>query len=439
MKRMKRIVSVLVAVFIFATQGIHAEAATAAPESPAAWAIWDVQMAYTYGLGNTDSYMNYGSEVQGSQLLTVAASFEEKFTITDDTKVAEEDTLSRGEVIKELFDMINLTLKLDASSKPVAEEALAYFVDNGLIKGRSNNDYALDQPCTQQEMLAFSRRAYDYLIYQLNLEATGAFWKVSDADNTVYLLGSIHVTDGSVYPMSKEILNAFTDADALVVEANILVTKEEDMAYVQQKMMIEGDGTIDQLLSKEVYDAYVAMVQPLGVAPEVYNKLKPWYAAMLLQSVQLTTSYSAMGIDMYFLSMANGLKPIVELEGVKFQIDMFDSFTKELQEAYLQGVMEGEEDSDDIIGLMLADWKAGNVEDLEEMIFSEVGVTATEKEFEEKLWVTRNANMLKNVKLMLTEDAENDFFVVVGAGHMLNDDGIVAGLRALGYTVEQVK
>ncbi len=40
---------------------------------------------------------------------------------------------------------------------------------------------------------------------------------------------------------------------------------------------------------------------------------------------------------------------------------------------------------------------------------------------------------------MLQEDTENDYFVIVGAGHMLNYNGIVELLIKAGFTVEQVK
>lgn len=440
MRRIRSFVSILLVIFLLPTQGIYAEEALTTNEVPSGWARWDVQMAYTYGLGNVDTYKKYTDEILGNQFLVVEASFESKFVVTDETKIEATSEVTRGDVIKELYDIIQLSLKTSELSA-TSEAALTYFVENGLIKGRANGDYALDQACTQEEMLVFAKRAYDYLIYALDLEAKGAFWKVSDEDNTVYLLGSIHLTDGSVYPMSKEILQAFDESDALVVEANILVPNPDDTTYIQQKMMIEGDGTIDQLISKETYDAYVAFVQPLGVAPEVYNKLKPWYGAMLVQSVQMSNaSYNAtMGIDLYFLSMAYQLKPIVELEGIKFQIDLFDSFTPELQESYLQGVLESEESTEEVMTALLSNWAEGDVKELEALIFPEEATTDIDKEFNSKLIDVRNENMLDQVEMMLTQDTEKDYFVVVGAGHMVNDNGLVQGLIDLGYTVEQVK
>lgn len=439
MKKINKVISILIAMVILTSVSIYGEE-TQVAETPSIWAIWDVQMSNTYGLGDMDSYNNYKDTVKGSEFLTIQSSFETKFEVIDENKVMDDSSLTRGEVIKELYDIIGLALDINASEIS-NEDALNYFVDNELIAGRSNGDYALNKKCTKEEMFVFSKRVYDYLIYSLNLDSKGMFWEVSDEDNTVYLLGSVHVTDGSVYPMNKYILDSFINSDFLVVEANILEPKAEDMLYIQEKMMLQEGTTIDELISKETYDAYVESVSVTGIAPEIYNSLKPWYAAMLIQNLSMAKAdYSgSLGIDIYFLSMAYNWKPIVELEGIKYQIDMFDSFSKELQEAYLLGVLEGEDSTQETMDDMLLKWKNGDAKGLEELVFSTEATSGVDKEFNEKLWDIRNANMVESIEEYLSTDSENDYFVVVGAGHMLNHNGIVSGLIDLGYTVEQVK
>ena len=103
-------------------------------------------------------------------------------------------------------------------------------------------------------------------------------------------------------------------------------------------------------LQPETYEAYEKAVSALGYfKPEVYNKFKPWYAALLLQNIQLSSaSYVAnLGVDFAFLAEASNKKPIVELEGTKFLLDMFNGFSKELQEQFLIGVLaSGEKQAD---------------------------------------------------------------------------------------------
>ncbi len=447
MKKFSKVLLIMGLIMMIMSQSVMADSSTVSSEvkraeSPSAWAIWDIQMSNVYNLGTIENYKNYTNVVISDQFLAIEESFESRFNVTDESKLSKDVNITRGNVVEEFYDIIQATLELENLDGDTKNEALTYFIDQGLINGRGNDNYALEDECTNQEMLVLAKRVYDHLIYSLELDAKGAFWTVNDEDNTVYLLGSIHATDGSVYPMSKEILDAFNSSSALAVEANILSPSQEDTAYIQQIMMLEGDTTIDQLISEDTYKKYVEILSPYGIAPEVYNKLKPWYGAMVVQNLQMANqSYNAaMGVDLYFLSMATGRKSIIELEGIKYQIDMFDSFSAELQEGYLMSVLEGEEASNDLMGQMLKDWKSGDMEDLEQLVFAETEEESElEKEFNEKLWDVRNAHMVEKVLDMLEQDSENDYFLVVGAGHMLNDNGIVESLRNLGYEVEQVK
>ena len=46
-------------------------------------------------------------------------------------------------------------------------------------------------------------------------------WQVSSEQATVYLMGSIHFADKSFYPLRKEIEEAYSRSNALVVEMDI--------------------------------------------------------------------------------------------------------------------------------------------------------------------------------------------------------------------------
>ena len=413
-------------------------------DAPSQWALFDVQMANVYKLGGQANYQQFLEQASGAHLSDVQESLFKAFEVTGKALDNSNSSIARKDVIQGLYYTIQEIIaakKALPKQENSIENALKYFVEKELINGKLNGSYALEDPSSKQELLIFAKRIYEDLVYTLDMDSKGAFWKVSDEDNTVYLLGSIHVTDGSVYPMSKSIMNAYSDSEVLAAEANIL-SIQQDVAYIQQKIMLEGAATIDQIIAKETYDAYVKVVQPLGIAPEVYTKLKPWYAAMLLQSVQIAnTSYQAsLGIDLYFLSKVQAKKPIVELEGTRFQIDMFDSFSTELQEQYLLDVLNGEEtDTKEAIGKIVSTWKTGKTDELEQLLFSKKPASDIEKELDDKIWQTRNNNMSDKVLKMLREDSKNDYFVVVGAGHMLNDTGIVKQLLNKGYKVEQIK
>ena len=85
-------------------------------------------------------------------------------------------------------------------------------------------------------------------------------------------------------------------------------------------------------------------------------------------------------------------------------------------------------------------WKSGDAEQLgnwsKAMTMEEMKVY---KSLIIKMWEERDNNMTKKVKEYLN-DSENTYFVVVGAGHMFGDTGIITQLEKEGiYEITQIK
>ena len=444
MKFMKKLVVVCLISSMVMSQAVSAEEATATtaaqPEAPSNWAAWDVQMLSVYGIGNAQTFTGYKEVVSLEQFKVLHDGLLTSFEVSDEL---DEDLseLTRGDVVREFYDIMNEALMLSENEVITVEEVIKYFVDEKLMNGRTNGDYALDSSISNEEMIVFTKRVFDHMTYKLDKDITGTFWTVSDENNTVYLLGSVHATDGSVYPLNDEIMAGFADSAAIAVEANTLVLSPEDVAYIQQLMMLEEGVTIDQVISEEVYTKYETKAIELGLTADVYNKLKPWYASIVLSNAFLASNNlsGSLGIDTYFQYLAYGSKPIMEIEGMKYQFDMLNGFNEEQAESMLAESLSEDEASSELLELIMTNWKSGNIEELNEGLFAEEAVTESEKEVAEAIWGTRNKHMSEYIVELLEADTDDNYFVIVGAGHYLNDDGIVAELEALGYVVEQSK
>ncbi|WP_010246148.1 TraB/GumN family protein [Acetivibrio cellulolyticus] len=461
------------------------EQVSSAADQPSSWASEGIKWSKVYGLATDDMQKNYTSSVTREELYSVCESVYEKVTgdqvVTADVKSPFSDTNSdavlkacaagilngsgkfepqkeatRLDMVTVIYNVIkaaqpdfdfNTSAELafkDAKTIPEgSRDIVKYAVYKGILKGRSNDTLDLRSSCSRQELIVFAKNAYEFIIYEEGRDSKGAFWKVSDKDSSVYLLGSIHVADWSMYPLSKDILNAYDKADFLAVEANI--TNEQEVAmYMLQKALYKDDNTLYKNVPKEVYDRFVEAIKPYGIKPEFYNKFKPWYAALLVQNLQITENSLSgeLGIDMFFLEKAAGQKDILEIEGAKFQVDLFDSFSNELQVEYLAGALapddEAQEEAMDTLDDMIMSWKTGDTQGLEKLVKSEEAETSAMKEFNEKLWNSRDTNMAEKVKGYLADPEGKTYFVVVGAGHMVGKTGIVAQLGGE-YEIEQIK
>lgn len=453
-------------------------------KEPSAWAVESVEWSKIYGLAPEDMYKDYNSKVTKSELYSICVSFYEAATeqaiIPSDKSLfggtGEEAVLKAYSIglIKETdkfepqrevtrLDMVTCTYETIKAAKPGLDfqtdivltytdansipkeslDAVKYVVSKGILKGR--NEYVLDLEslCSRQELIVFLKNAYEFVRYESGKYSKGAFWKVSDEDSCVYLLGSIHIADSSMYPLSKEILKAYEEADYLAVEANV-ANEQEVSLYMMEKAYYTDDNTLYKNVPKEVYNRFVEVIEPYGVKPEIYNKFKPWYAALLVQNLLYAQNSLSgdIGIDMVLLEKARDKKEILEIEGVKFQVDLFDSFSTELQVEFLASSLasdsETQNKSVDTLNDMINCWKSGDTEGLEKLLVSSEYESDTGKEFNEKLFISRNDNMVQKVKSYLADPKRKTYLVVVGAGHMLGETGIVAQLNGE-YEIVQIK
>ncbi|HEX2945066.1 MAG TPA: TraB/GumN family protein [Clostridia bacterium] len=449
--------------------------AAAPAEQPSAWAFDGVNWSAIYGLASQNMFTKYASAVTREELYAVACNLYQRITgkaiiplekspfsdadsqgvkaaaaigiLKGDGKLEPGQPITRDEmadVVYEALKAAKINLEQDNSANG-APDPIKYFVSENLLQGRGVNRLELDKPCTRQELMVFVRRVYEFTVYETGKDSKGLLWKASDEDSSVYLLGSIHLADPSLYPLSKNILNAFDKSDYLVEEID-LTKQAEGVQYMQQKMMYAGDETLDKNVPKDLYDKFAKTVEPLGLKPEVYNKFEPWYAAMLVQSIQAAqSSYVAnLGVDIYFTSKAINNKPLKEIEGLKFQVDLFDSLPKEMQVWYFGSSFatnsEGQPQGPDVINALLSAWKSGDSATVEKFVAGdESKMTAVEKEFNQIFWTSRNNNMYEKTKGYLADPEKKTYFIVVGAGHMEGKTGIVTQLKANGFKVEQIK
>jgi uncharacterized protein YbaP (TraB family) len=80
------------------------------------------------------------------------------------------------------------------------------------------------------------------------------FWKVSDDNSSVWLLGSVHFADSTFYPLDAVIDSAFEKADELAVEINLSDDDvNEDVAQQTMRRGILPPGkTLDAVLPRAV-------------------------------------------------------------------------------------------------------------------------------------------------------------------------------------------
>jgi uncharacterized protein YbaP (TraB family) len=263
-------------------------------------------------------------------------------------------------------------------------------------------------------------------------------WKVQSKTSTLYLLGSIHFLKQENYPLNPGIEKAFAQSNSLVVEADI----SDPGKFNSDKMLLSAvypeNDSLENHISRETYEFVKKEAGKLGMPPELIARQKPWFLALTLEALQLMKLGfdPAYGIDAYFLSKAQGSKKILELEGVNEQLNLLSSFSDKDQELFLVYTLRdlnilGNETT----GLIKA-WSTGNANGIESIITRTVREDRRLEPIFKRLLDDRNKGMVSTIEGYLK--TRETYFVVVGAGHLVGDNGIVRMLKEKGYSVEQI-
>jgi uncharacterized protein YbaP (TraB family) len=261
------------------------------------------------------------------------------------------------------------------------------------------------------------------------------FWKVSSADKVAWLLGSIHLGSKGMYPLPKEMEDAFERSTALLVEIDI---NHVDMGKMQmlvfQTGLYGGDETLWDHVSPETRRRLEAFCEKYGLPAMAMSKMKPWAAAMMISTIPLMKSGMEMslGIDKHFLDKAEkAAKRVVEIESADEQMKLVSGITAEMLEKSVAA--SAKQDPEEYGKRLQQTWISGDTGQMEKIMREQ---TSDAVEFAKAMVEDRNQHMADVAEKFLK--GKEQAFVVVGAGHMVGPGGMVRLLEKRGYKVEQV-
>ena len=167
----------------------------------------------------------------------------------------------------------------------------------------------------------------------------------------------------------------------------------------------------------------------------VFVGFKPWFIAVTLTTLELhRLGFSPLnGIDAHYYGRARSdEKEIGFLEPIDYQLDLLGNMNPDDQTAFLGQTLEDLEIAGEMADDMMAYWQKGQADRLYALLF---------KSFEEypaikdRLLLQRNKDWAKKIETMLGEP--ENIFIVVGAGHLVGPQSVVAFLKQKGYKVRQ--
>ncbi len=287
-------------------------------------------------------------------------------------------------------------------------------------------------------------------------QITPLMYKVTKegSDNVMYLFGSMHTVNFDDFDLPKYVMDAYKESDYLAVEVDInkYMEDEEKIQQLAMDMMYMDGTTIKDHIDEELYTKIINFLKEKKLYNQAYESFKLYGIESLITS-QVTKDAGLNendGIDTYLLDLAKKEnKEILEVETFDFQMKLlFEAPDKYYEISILSSIDEYEKSVNSLKELYSA-WKKGDVEALEKLT---KGDEVTEEDIEKykltqeemKEIETFSNAMLKDRNVGMKNKFNEYFngnkkvFYMVGAAHLIGDDGLASLLEKEGYKVTRV-
>lgn len=279
----------------------------------------------------------------------------------------------------------------------------------------------------------------------LSLSATAAspdsgkhfLWKVSKGDTVIYVAGSIHVLRKSDYPLPDAMESTFKTSAGLVEEIDLTRFDPESAQLQMMQMGSYPQGhSLKTDLPAELYGRVTALAQEQKVDMEMLDPMRPWLTSIVLLDNQLVRKGfdPTTGVDIHFADEAEAAhKPVMGLESASFQLGMLAKLPEKAQEAMLLQSLSDASNTDQEMEAMMDAWHRGDTTVLAKEQQEEFGPYP---DIYQAVLVQRNRSWIPQIEKLAASGKQ--YFVVVGALHLVGPDGVLASLEKDGYKIEQL-
>lgn len=262
-------------------------------------------------------------------------------------------------------------------------------------------------------------------------------WQVKGQHNSVYLIGSVHVLSQEQYPLPHVFDRVYERSNVVAFEVRLdSLNDAQTQIFLSRYGVFNNDSTLQMALGDSVYAMAHKACTKMGLHIMMFKKMRPWLFSLSLMQFKLRQMHfePGLGIEQYFFRKAkNDKKSILGVETVNFQLNLLRQFSNlEQKQLVLQTIDELQNFEEEMHQLVMA-WQQGNAVQLDSLLnasFSEF------PQIYDKLVVQRNQNWFRKIEKFLQQ--EKPYLIIVGAGHLVGEQGLVRMLQKAGYSVKQL-
>jgi uncharacterized protein YbaP (TraB family) len=264
-----------------------------------------------------------------------------------------------------------------------------------------------------------------------------ALWKVSGGESNIYIFGSVHALKPGTVWLSDDLHQKITSATAVYMEVSAEEQQPEVlMRLIRQYGLLPQGDSLKKHLPDTIYVKLGAALGQLGLPAAAYDYFKPWTADMIYTASKFgQAGYSpTAGVEATIIGLAKaGHVPVEGLETAEFQIALLSSLTEPEVIEMLKDDLADKDQVAALMGRLTHSWSSGDINDLATYFTKDNGA---DPELRKKMFTDRNASWVGKIRAIM--DKPGNYVVVVGAGHLVGQESLIALLQKAGVTVERV-
>jgi len=267
--------------------------------------------------------------------------------------------------------------------------------------------------------------------------AAPPFWAVRDADSTLYLFGTMHVLTPEAAWRTPAFDKAVKDSAALWFEMDSQIAAAE-IARLMLELGVDRQTPLADKIPAKTMAALREALKGQPALARTAEYLQPWAAAMIVQVLPMLEAGMQLqaGADsaLTLEGKAAG-KTLRYFETPEAQLRFFADLPAEVQVQFLEDSLDQADASEADQLAMQTAWIDGDLDRLAPEILDQM--RTQRPALYDALVRRRNAAW---VSVLETEMAgQGTAMVNVGALHMVGEDGLVAQLKARGFTVDRLQ
>jgi hypothetical protein len=262
-------------------------------------------------------------------------------------------------------------------------------------------------------------------------------WKVSKDGNRLFVGGTIHVLSQADYPLPAAFEAAYQQAALVVLETDLQQMKAPATQQKLLQTMLYTDGrTLQQALNRQTFAELEQYLAGRGMPITAFQRFKPGLLALTLTMIELQRlGLGEAGVDaVYHAKALADRKQLGQLESVDQQLGFIASLGEGQENEMISHTLRDLKELPAVMQALKGSWRDGDIRKLDQL--SLAPLKAGFPALYDTLIVTRNRAWIPQLEALLqTGEVE---LVLVGALHLVGDDGVLALLSKRGYTVQQL-